>query len=79
MQEYSALWSKVLFKETGFIFHIFRESFKPVRLFRKIAHLLFFKNALVCSKAAFSFLFFFFWCGFNFCTVSLEIPIRDEF
>lgn len=44
MQEYSALWSKMLFKETGFVFHIFRESFKPVRLFRKITHLLFKKK-----------------------------------
>lgn len=45
MWEYSALWSK-MFKETGFIFHISREYFKPVKLVRKIIYILFFKNCI---------------------------------
>lgn len=39
MQEYSALQSKMKFKETGFIFHISWESFKLVRLFRETTYI----------------------------------------
>lgn len=56
MQEYGVIQSKMKFKETSFIFHYSRESFKPVRLLREIADVLLKIIALVCPKAAFSFL-----------------------
>lgn len=74
MQEYNVLGSKILFKETGFIFHISREYFKPVKVFRKIIHILFLKIALVVPK-----LHFHLFCGFNLWRAQIEIPIRDKF
>ena len=56
MQKYGVIQSKMKFKEASFIFRISRESFKPVRLFREIADILLKIIALVCPKAAFSFL-----------------------
>ena len=51
------------FKEASFTFHISRESFKPVRLFRGITYMLLKIIALVCSKATFLFLLSFFFKG----------------
>ena len=53
------------FKEASFTFHISRESFKPVRLFRGITYMLLKIIALVCSKATFLFLLSFFFKGKN--------------